>query len=296
MTDKIIDGKTAARDIEEDVKERATVFQAVSGRRPRLDVILVGNDQASEIYVRRKTQVCERVGIQSLVHRLDPAILGQQALVDLIGQIGNMQTDGLLVQLPLPAGFDKFAIFDAVPTRLDVDVFHPLNVGRLLQGRPYLLPCTPHAVLFLLARYGIPVSGKRVAVINRSHVVGRPLLALLLQDTPYGNATVTLCHDHTPPDTLAQICLESDIIVSAVGKAGFIQVGMLRGSQTVIDVGITRLGSKVVGDLSPEAEHAAYRYTPVPGGVGPVTIAMLMHNTMAVAESSIGLPFRPSLI
>lgn len=270
---KIIDGNALAETVKIEVKE--TIERI--GIRPRLDVILVGDNPASEIYVHKKQQACERVGIDSVLHR-------PKSECDIIDKIFELNKNdfchGILIQLPLPKGYLTHAIFDAVCPLKDVDVFNTENIGLLVQNRPRFLPPTPHAVQKLINSV-TSLAGKHVVVINRSDIVGKPLSSMLIQDNgEYANATVTVCHNQTPPEQLKTLCLTADIIVVAVGIPNFLTEDMVAEKQIIIDVGITRIGKKIVGDVDPLVVDKVSYITLVPGGVGPVTVSMLLFNTV----------------
>lgn len=257
---------------------------------PCLAVVLCTDDPASKLYVKKKVQACDEVGITSLLVEPFQGGIGrwpepQEHLYKLIEWLNSdSNINGILVQLPLPPGINPTEIFDRIDPLKDVDVFNPVNVGLLLQGRPRFVPCTPHAVQELLTRSGIDIAGKKVVIINRSDIVGKPLQALLIQDQEEANATVTLCHDRTPPERLKEVCLSADIIVVAVGKPRFLTADMVRPQSIVVDVGINRDGDRVVGDVCPEAFAKVAAVSPVPNGVGPLTVTMLLHNTVVAQQ------------
>lgn len=282
-----IDGRTIARLIEAELSGEAEALQR-AGKSPRLAAVLVGDDPASHIYVRNKERACRRVGLESRLIRL-PAETSREALLGQIDQLNaDSEVHGILVQLPLPAHLDARDVLDRIDPLKDVDAFHADNVGRIAQGRPRFLPCTPFGVLQLLARNALPVAGKRVTILGRSDIVGKPLALLLVQrDSPlgpdYANATVTVCHSRTP--NLAERTREADVLIAAVGKPKLITAEMVKPGAVVIDVGTNRVGDRVVGDVDFDAvEPIAGHITPVPGGVGPMTIAMLLANTLAAAR------------
>lgn len=275
---KIIDGKAIAAQIQQELKDEIYKERFV----PRLDVVLVGNDPASQVYVQKKYEACHKVGISSVIHHLDGT---QDELYDKIEELNHCGlTHGILVQLPLP-GFDTNEVFNAIHPFKDVDVFHPTNVGLLVQGRPRFQPCTPHGIQVMLNRSGISVKGKHVVVINRSNIVGKPLSSMLIQDNDeFANATVTVCHNSTPPEQLASITRMADIVVVAVGIPNFLKADMLRPGAVVVDVGTTKVAGKLLGDADPTVWEVASYVTPVPGGVGPMTVAMLLVNTLQAAR------------
>jgi methylenetetrahydrofolate dehydrogenase (NADP+) / methenyltetrahydrofolate cyclohydrolase len=251
--------------------------------------VLVGEDPASEVYVRNKRRACERVGMESQLHRLPPDV-SEDGLLELIAKLcRNHEVHGILVQLPLPRQIRETRILDAVHPSKDVDCFHPENVGRLSQGRPRFLPCTPHAVQQILHRAGLPVAGKHVVIVGRSEIVGKPLAQMLMQrNSPLGpaaaNATVTVCHSRT--SNLAEIARTADVLVAAIGQPKFITADMVKPGAAVIDVGINRTEAGLVGDVDFAAVKEVAGYiTPVPRGVGPLTVTMLLYNTLAAARA-----------
>lgn len=276
----LIDGKRIAQEIRNELRAKVSTMNRKAG----LAVVLVGSDPASEVYVRGKIKACEEVGINSFCHRL-PETATQDEVESLVQSLAERdEVDGILVQLPLPKGLDTEKILKHIPTEKDVDGFSPENVGKMALGEKAISACTPSGVMELLSRYHIPVAGKRAVVVGRSKIVGRPLALLLLN----ADATVTVCHSKT--ENLKEECLRADILVAAIGKEKFITADMVKEDATVIDVGINR-GSdgKLYGDVDFEGvkEKAAY-ITPVPGGVGPMTIAMLLKNTVEAAEKKNG--------
>jgi methylenetetrahydrofolate dehydrogenase (NADP+)/methenyltetrahydrofolate cyclohydrolase len=287
MTAKILDGRAIAREIQAAIKQRAESFAARSGIAPTLAAVLVGDDPASQVYVRNKEKACHRVGIQSQLHRL-PATTATEELLSRVIQLNqDPQVNGILVQLPLPAEVDAQAVLDAIDPLKDVDAFHPINVGLLSQGRPRFLPCTPHGVLQILYRSGIATAGRHVCILGRSDIVGKPMALMLAQrDSGLGpemaNATVTLCHSRT--HNLAEITRSADILIAAIGQPQFVQAEMIKPGGVVVDVVINRTDNGLVGDVNFEpASRIAAAITPVPGGVGPLTVTMLLENTLAAA-------------
>lgn len=279
MTAKIFDGKAAAARIREEVRAGVEKFKAEFGVTPGLTVIIVGDDPASLVYVGNKHKACGELGIASEVVRLPAAITEAQLAARIDDLNENPAVHGILVQLPLPGQLDADKILGRIRPDKDVDGLHPLNVGNLVLGRDALVSCTPNGVMKLLAMEGITVEGKRAVILGRSHIVGKPMASLLLA----ANATVTVCHSKTRD--LAAVCREADILVAAIGKANFVTADMVKPGAVVIDVGINRTGGKLVGDVDFAAvKEAAGAITPVPGGVGPLTIAMLMHNTLKAAQ------------
>ena len=283
MSAKIIDGKAVAARIREDIRQQAEQLQRQTGTVPHLAAILVGDDAASAVYVRNKQRACEQSAIRSTLHKL-PAETAQDKLLSLIGRCNqDPGTHGILVQLPLPRQIDPQVVLDAVSPLKDVDAFHPENVGLIVQGRPRFLPCTPHGIQQLLIESGVTIPGSHVVVIGRSEIVGKPMALLLMQKGPAADATVTVCHSRTKD--LPQITRTADILVAAIGRAGFVTADMVKPGAVVIDVGTNRVGDRLVGDVDFEAvSQVASAITPVPGGVGPMTIAMLLKNTLAAAK------------
>jgi methylenetetrahydrofolate dehydrogenase (NADP+)/methenyltetrahydrofolate cyclohydrolase len=294
MSAELLDGKKVAGEIRADVAADVASFVAGGGAKPCLAAVLVGEDPASQVYVRNKNRACEKAGIEGRTHRLDAGI-SQNELIDLVGQLNDDPTvNGILVQLPLPsagnggAGFDEREVLDTVAPLKDVDAFSPVNVGLLMQGRPRFLPCTPHGIVQLLHRTGHSVAGKNVVVVGRSDIVGKPMAMMLAQkDGSCGrdvaNATVTLAHSRTAD--LGEVCRSADCLIAAVGVPKMITADMIKPGAIVIDVGINRVDEKLVGDVDFDtAKEIAGAITPVPGGVGPLTIAMLLHNTLMAAK------------
>jgi len=275
VTARIIDGKTVARQIESEVAESI----ARLGFRPGLVAVRVGNDPASEIYVRNKARKARELGLEG-TELVFPDTMSE---ADLLAEIARLnldgEVDGILVQLPLPKHIDATKVIDAIEPMKDVDGFHPINTGLLHLGRPALVPCTPSGVIRLIESTGETMEGKHAVVIGRSDIVGKPVAALLLQR----NATVTICHSRTRD--LAAVARQADILVAAIGKARFVTADMIKPGAIVIDVGINRVNGKLAGDVDFDAAATVAGWiTPVPGGVGPMTIAMLMRNTVTAAE------------
>lgn len=279
-----IDGKAVAAKVKARVAEEAAALK-VQGVMPGLAVVIVGSDPASRIYVNNKKKACQEVGIYSEEYAL-PAQTTQKELLSLVERLNHEpKINGILVQSPLPKGLNESALVEAIDPQKDVDAFHPFNVGKLMQGRQIFLPCTPAGVIELLRSANVGIEGKNCVVIGRSDIVGKPMAMLLLQN----NGTVTVCHSKT--QGLADICRCADILVSAVGKAGFVTGDMVKPGAAVIDVGMNRnANGKLCGDVVfDEAEKTAGYITPVPGGVGPMTIAMLMQNTVTAAKLQNGI-------
>jgi len=279
--DKVIDGKQIAKNIREELKSQIS-DQKAEGRVPGLAVVLVGDNPASETYVGMKEKAAEEIGIHSELHDVDSSI-SQEELLDLVDQLNNdNRIDGILVQLPLPDHIDELAVIEAIDPGKDVDGFHPINTGRLFSGQKDLLrfdPCTPLGIIELIERKGIDIEGKNAVIVGRSNIVGKPVAHLLLER----NATITVCHSRTK-DLKAET-LDADILVAAVGRPNFITGEMVKEGACVIDVGINRVDGKLVGDVEYDSAYErAGAITPVPGGVGPMTIAMLMKNTVKARE------------
>ena len=283
MSAKIIDGKAIAAEIRQEVANEAKVL-ADRGITPGLATVLVGEDAASRIYVASKRKACAEAGISSWDHDLD-ASTPQAELLDLLAQLrDDDQVHGILVQLPLPAHIDEELVLDAVPPAKDADGFHPYNLGRLLAGNPVVAPATPAGILELLLRSGVETTGAEVVVVGRSNIVGKPVAAMLMQKRPGGNSTVTVCH--TATKDLAGHTKRADVIIAAMGQAKAISAPMVSQGAVVIDVGMNRTESGLVGDVDfPAVKEVASAITPVPGGVGPMTIAMLLKNVVALASA-----------
>jgi methylenetetrahydrofolate dehydrogenase (NADP+)/methenyltetrahydrofolate cyclohydrolase len=283
---ELLDGKAIAAALRARVGERGRDFVARTGRRPGLDVLLAGDDAASQVYVRNKARACEEAGMRGAVHRL-PATVTQQELLARVGELGaRADVDGILVQLPLPKHIDESAVLEAVDPARDVDGFHPYNAGALLAGRPTLVPCTPLGCMRMLEHAKVSLDGARAVVIGRSNIVGKPMALLLLAK----NATVTIAHSRTRD--LAARCAEADVLVAAVGRAGLVRGDWVKPGAVVIDVGINRTPEgRLTGDVNfDEVRERASWITPVPGGVGPMTIACLLENTLRAAWRRAGLP------
>lgn len=279
----ILDGKKLAQTIREELAAEVSALVEKRGIRPGLAAVLVGEDPGSQIYVRNKRKACESVGMTSWLHAL-PANTSQLQLLDLLAQLNtDPQVHGILVQLPLPKQIDEATIIRAVNPHKDVDGFGPESLGLLVTGSPRFLPCTPSGVQQLLVRNGISPDGKHVVIVGRSNIVGKPLAVMLMQKSRDANATVTVCHSRTPD--IGAITRQADILIVAIGQAHFLKADMVKAGAAVVDVGINRLpDGKVVGDVDFAAvEKVASAITPVPGGVGPMTIAMLLHNTVKSA-------------
>lgn len=280
MSAQLLDGKTAAKNYRAQVKTRVTAFTEKHGRPPGLDVVLVGEDPASVVYTRNKEKAAGKIGVRGTLHKL-PADVSEAALLDLVSTLnGDDKTDGLLVQLPLPDHIDPDRVVDAISANKDVDGFHPVNTGLLSIGRTALEPCTARGIMHLIGQADVTLKGSRAVVVGRSNIVGKPIAQMLLRE----HATVTLAHSRT--QDLPGLCREADVLVVAVGRPKMVGGDSIKPGATVIDVGINRTDEgKLVGDVDfePAAERAAW-ITPVPGGVGPMTIAFLLDNTVIAAQ------------
>ncbi|PKK83310.1 MAG: bifunctional methylenetetrahydrofolate dehydrogenase/methenyltetrahydrofolate cyclohydrolase FolD [candidate division Zixibacteria bacterium HGW-Zixibacteria-1] len=290
MEAKIIDGKIISNEIKEELKLRVDRLRD-KGITPGLAAVLVGENPASQIYVRSKAKACEKIGIFSEV-MIRPADISQKELAGIVDDLNHRDDiDGILVQLPLPGHIDEMAITLRIDPAKDVDGFHPHNVGMMLLGHPTFLSCTPYGIVELMRRYDIDPSGREVVVLGRSNIVGKPIGVMLMQKAKMANATVTFCHSRTA--NLEEVCRRADILIAAIGKAEFVKADMVKEGAVIIDVGINRVddasadkGYRVVGDVDFAAcSKKASHITPVPGGVGPMTITMLLTNTVQSAEA-----------
>ncbi len=294
MTAKILDGKALASELRDEIRQEVETLKAETGTVPKLVAVLVGEDPASQIYVRSKQRACEKAGMESQRIRL-PAETDQKELLLRVAELNrDSLVHGILVQLPLPSSITEHEVLDAVAADKDVDAFHPENAGRLLQGRAKFLPCTPHGIQLLLHRNQIPVSGKHVVVVGRSNIVGKPMAGLWVQRDCYlgpsaANATVTICHSRT--ENLAAITRSADVLVVAIGQPKFLKAEMVRPGAVVVDVGSNKTPEGFVGDVDFEAVREVAEYlTPVPGGVGPLTVTMLLRNTLTAAQIAVSRP------
>ena len=287
MTAAILDGKALSKQIRAEIAEEVAKFVESSGVTPCLAAVLVGEDPASQVYVRNKEKACAKAGVKSIMHR-PSADTTTEELLSLIDKLNNdASVHGILVQLPLPKGIDETLILDAVDSAKDVDAFHPDNVGRIVQGRPRFLPCTPHGIQQILLRNGIETSGANVVVVGRSDIVGKPMAVMLMQRGKGGHATVTVCHSRTKD--LPAVTRQADIVIVAIGVAKFLTADMVKPGAVVIDVGINRTEDGLCGDVDFDAvKEVAGHITPVPGGVGPLTVTMLLHNTLTAAKQQTG--------
>ncbi len=287
MTAQRLDGKALTSTMRGEIAERVSARKQAGKRAPGLAAVLVGDNPASQVYVRNKHKACQQAGIASTIHTL-PATTTQKELLALIDQLNaDPAVHGILVQLPLPKQIEESAVIRAVSPAKDVDCFHPENVGLLAAGHPRFYPCTPHGVVKLLNRNGIAIAGKEVVIVGRSNIVGKPLAVMLMQkptaaNPAAGDATVTIAHTRTV--NLAEVCKRADILVAAVGKAGVITADMVKPGAAVVDVGTNSVEGRLAGDVHPEVWNVAGWLSPVPGGVGPMTITMLLFNTLSAAE------------
>ena len=290
---QIIDGKATAAAIRAEIASSVAQIVDAGGRAPHLAAILVGHDGGSESYVASKVKACEECGFGSTLLRFEGSISQEQLLEHIRDLNNNPDIDGFIVQLPLPRHIDTHAVIEAIDPRKDVDGFHPANVGRLSIGLPGFVSATPAGIIELLQRYQIPTSGKHCVILGRSNIVGKPLAMLMMQKSYPGDATVTVCHSRTAD--IASITRTADILVAAMGVPASVTADMVKEGATVIDVGTTRVpdatrarGWKLCGDVDYESAEAVAGYlTPVPGGVGPMTIAMLMRNTLLAATGAV---------
>ena len=277
MSAVMIDGRAVAKNWKEEI-EKQTAGLIEKGVTPHLAVVLVGENPASQVYVRNKENACIKAGIRSTVIRLDEGCT-QAELEDTVRKLnGDASVHGILVQLPLPKHLDESRVLALIDPDKDVDGFHAMNSGRLMNGQPRFVPCTPLGVMKLLEAYDIPVAGRHAVIIGRSNIVGKPMAMLLLAK----DATVTVCHSKT--QNLSELARQADILVAAVGRPGFVTADIVKPGAAVIDVGINRVDGQIVGDVASEVEQVAGYLTPVPGGVGQMTIAMLLANTLDAAR------------
>ncbi len=282
MAATILDGKALAAEIRGEIAQQAADFTRQTGITPCLAAVLVGDNPASQSYVRSKQKACGQVGMTSQLHT--PA--ASTSTEELLGLIDRLNRDpmvhGILVQLPLPKGIDELRVLEAISPLKDVDALHPENVGRIVQGRPRFLPCTPHGVQQMLLRNKIEIAGRHAVVVGRSEIVGKPIAVMLMQRGRGGDATVTVCHSRTPD--LAAVTRSADILIVAIGRAKLLTAAMVKPGAAVIDVGINRTEAGLVGDVDFEGVKEVAGYlSPVPGGVGPLTVTMLLHNTLLAA-------------
>ena len=286
---QIIDGKATAALIKQEIAAEVEKIVAQGGKRPHLAAILVGHDGGSETYVKNKVLACEACGFKSSLIRMEESVSEEEMLAQIRQLNDDPDVDGFIVQLPLPRHIDEQKVIMAIDYRKDVDGFHPINVGRMAIGLPCFISATPLGILTLLRRYGVATSGKKCVILGRSNIVGKPMAQLMMQKQ-YGDSTVTVCHSRSK--TLKEECLQADIIIAAIGQPAFLKADMVKPGAVVIDVGTTRVpdatkksGFRLSGDV--DFEHVAplcSYITPVPGGIGPMTICMLMLNTLAAGK------------
>lgn len=290
---QLIDGKKTAADIKAEIKAEVKQIVANGGKRPHLAAILVGHDGGSETYVAAKVKACEECGFKSTLQRFESDIDEETLLAKIDEFNRDSDIDGFIVQLPLPKHIDEQRVIRAVDPNKDVDGFHPVNVGRMALGLPTFVSATPSGIMELLKRYDIPTRGKKCVVLGRSNIVGKPMAILMMQKTNPGNATVTVCHSATPD--IASVTREADIIIAALGQPGFVTADMVKPGATIIDVGTTRVpdatrksGWRLCGDVDFDNVAPLCSFiTPVPGGVGPMTICSLMRNTLLAAKGAV---------
>ena len=289
---QIIDGKATAALIKQEIAAEVEKIVAQGGKRPHLAAILVGHDGGSETYVKNKVLACEACGFKSSLIRMEESVSEKEMLAQIRQLNDDPDVDGFIVQLPLPRHIDEQKVIMAIDYRKDVDGFHPINVGRMAIGLPCFISATPLGIITLLQRYGIETSGKKCVILGRSNIVGKPMAQLMMQKH-YGDATVTVCHSHSK--TLKEECREADILIAAIGQPDFVTADMVKEGAVVIDVGTTRVpdatrksGFRLNGDVKyDEVAPRCSFITPVPGGVGPMTICSLMNNTLAAAKKEI---------
>ncbi|MDE5659951.1 MAG: bifunctional methylenetetrahydrofolate dehydrogenase/methenyltetrahydrofolate cyclohydrolase FolD [Muribaculaceae bacterium] len=289
----IIDGKATATAIKQEIAAEVAARVAAGKKRPHLAAVLVGHDGGSETYVAHKVKACEECGFTSTLIRREADVTEAELLEIVAGLNADPEIDGYIVQLPLPRHIDEQAIIRAIDPSKDVDGFHPVNVGRMSLGLPCFLSATPAGIIELLRRYDIPTRGKHCVVLGRSNIVGKPVATLMMQKAEPGNATVTVCHSSTP--NIKEICLQADIIIAALGQPGFVTADMVKPGAVIIDVGTTRVpdatrksGFRLSGDVDyANVAPICSAITPVPGGVGPMTICSLMRNTLLAAEKAL---------
>lgn len=284
----LLDGKATAAALREELKKDVDALKDRAGRAPGLAVILVGDDPASQVYVRNKERACADAGIRSEAFRISAQTTQQELEERIIALNAREDIDGILLQLPLPAGLDSQRCLELIDPAKDVDGFHPVNMGKLTLGLPGFRPCTPAGVMTLLERYNLSPAGKKAVVLGRSNIVGKPLALMLGASGPFANATVTVCHSRTPD--LAQQCREADFLFVAIGRANFVTADMVKPGAVVVDVGINRTENGLAGDVDfGPVSKVASAITPVPGGIGPMTIAQLLVNTVASWKKRCGV-------
>jgi methylenetetrahydrofolate dehydrogenase (NADP+)/methenyltetrahydrofolate cyclohydrolase len=284
----LLDGKATAAALREELKKDVDALKDRAGRAPGLAVILVGDDPASQVYVRNKERACADAGIRSEAFRISAQTTQQELEERIVALNAREDRDGILLQLPLPAGLDSQRCLELIDPAKDVDGFHPVNMGKLTLGLPGFRPCTPAGVMTLLERYNLSPAGKKTVVLGRSNIVGKPLALMLGASGPFANATVTVCHSRTPD--LAQQCREADFLFVAIGRANFVTADMVKPGAVVVDVGINRTENGLAGDVDfGPVSKVASAITPVPGGIGPMTIAQLLVNTVASWKKRCGV-------
>lgn len=289
----LIDGKKVSAELKAEIAATVEEMVALGQKRPHLAAILVGHDGGSETYVANKVKACEACGFKSTLIRFEEEVTEQELLATIESLNADPDVDGFIVQLPLPRHISEQRVIEAIDYRKDVDGFHPVNVGRMAIGLPCFVSATPFGIMELLRRYNIPTKGARCVVLGRSNIVGKPVATLMMQKANPGNATVTVCHSATPD--IKEICREADIIIAALGVPGFLKADMVKEGAVIIDVGTTRVpdasrksGFRLSGDVDfANVEPKCSYISPVPGGVGPMTIASLMHNTLLAARHEI---------
>ncbi|MCQ2084409.1 MAG: bifunctional methylenetetrahydrofolate dehydrogenase/methenyltetrahydrofolate cyclohydrolase FolD [Bacteroidaceae bacterium] len=290
---QLIDGKATAAQIKQEIAEQVAAIKAAGGKTPHLAAILVGHDGGSETYVAAKVKACAECGFKSTLIRYEADITEQELLAKVQELNNDADVDGFIVQLPLPKHINEQHVIEAIDYRKDVDGFHPINVGRMNIGLPCFVSATPNGIMELLKRYGIDTKGKKAVVLGRSNIVGKPMASLLMQKTNPGDCTVTVCHSHTA--NIKEECLQADIIVAALGIPGFVKADMVKEGAVIIDVGTTRVpdatkksGFRLSGDVDfANVPPKCSLITPVPGGVGPMTICSLMKNTLLAGTKAI---------
>lgn len=290
---QLIDGKAISAQIKQEIAQEVEAIVAAGGKRPHLAAVLVGHDGGSESYVAHKVKACEQCGFKSSLVRFDESISEEELLAQINELNNNDDIDGFIVQLPLPAHIREQKVIEAIDYRKDVDGFHPINVGRLSIGLPGFISATPAGIMELLRRYDIDTRGKHCVVLGRSNIVGKPIATLMMQKSKPGNSTVTVCHSATP--NIKEICRTADIIIAAMGKPNFVTADMVKEGAVVLDVGTTRVpnaesktGWKLTGDVCFDEVAPKCSYiTPVPGGVGPMTIVSLMRNTLIAGKKEL---------
>ena len=289
---QILDGRKISAEIKQEIAREVVEMEKKTGRRPHLSAILVGHDGGSEAYMASKVKSCEEVGFDSSLIRFDSDVTEERLLQE-IDRLNNDGVDGFIIQLPLPKHIDEQKVIERIDYRKDVDGFHPINVGRMSIGLPCFVSATPQGIVELLRRYAIPTRGKHCVVLGRSNIVGKPIAQLLMQKGEPGDCTVTVCHSRTP--NIKEVCLSADIIIAALGSPEFVTADMVKKGAVLVDVGTTRVpdatkksGARLTGDVKFDEVAPLCSYiTPVPGGVGPMTIVSLMMNTLKAAKKEI---------